>query len=280
MSICKEKALQLNIQETSDYEIDSINHRLIIRSYPVVPQNQLTKDWISLAQSHSLDKIWLWCYPHDMTHFLKCGFRFEGILERKDPYKPSVSLAYFIHPQRGDSELLKDEDYLLETVTSKNGCLNLNLSSQFKLQLLSPTDCYSVSSLLGIIFSTYPTPVTNPGYIHKLMNEGCLFAGIFREQDLISMASAYPEEKTRRCEMTDCATLPEFRGQGFTEKILHFLEQEVQKSGDFILYSLARARSFGVNRVFFKLGYNYQGRLVNNCDIAGGLEDMNLWVKN
>ncbi|HCP15639.1 MAG TPA: putative beta-lysine N-acetyltransferase, partial [Peptococcaceae bacterium] len=25
--------------------------------------------------------------------------------------------------------------------------------------------------------------------------------------------------------------------------------------------------------------YEYSGRLVNNCDICGGFEDMNIWVK-
>lgn len=34
-----------------------------------------------------------------------------------------------------------------------------------------------------------------------------------------------------------------------------------------------------MNRVLVQHGYAYSGRLVNNCDICGGFEDMNLWAK-
>jgi hypothetical protein len=34
-----------------------------------------------------------------------------------------------------------------------------------------------------------------------------------------------------------------------------------------------------MNQVFYQLGYEYTGRLVNSCDIQGQMEDMNLWVK-
>ncbi|OPZ80752.1 MAG: N-acetyltransferase YodP [bacterium ADurb.Bin429] len=44
------------------------------------------------------------------------------------------------------------------------------------------------------------------------------------------------------------------------------------------LFTLARATSVGINTAFSRLGYTYNGRLVNNCHIAGDWEDMNLWV--
>jgi len=35
-----------------------------------------------------------------------------------------------------------------------------------------------------------------------------------------------------------------------------------------------------MNRVFYNLGYEFMGRLVNNCDIQGAFEDMNIWVRS
>ncbi len=35
-----------------------------------------------------------------------------------------------------------------------------------------------------------------------------------------------------------------------------------------------------MNNVFHRLGYEFNGRLVNNCDIFGAYEDMNIWVKD
>jgi len=33
------------------------------------------------------------------------------------------------------------------------------------------------------------------------------------------------------------------------------------------------------NKAFYRSGYNYGGRLLNNCHIAGSFENMNIWSK-
>ena len=45
------------------------------------------------------------------------------------------------------------------------------------------------------------------------------------------------------------------------------------------LYTLARADEIGMNCVFRKLGYDFCGRLVNNCRMPNGWESMNVWCK-
>ncbi|MDH4057298.1 MAG: hypothetical protein OEU76_00970, partial [Cyclobacteriaceae bacterium] len=67
---------------------------------------------------------------------------------------------------------------------------------------------------------------------------------------------------------------------GHMKKLLFKLENELTKQGINCLYSLARAESYGMNKAFFQLGYTYGGRLINNCYIFSGLEDMNVWYKN
>jgi len=133
--------------------------------------------------------------------------------------------------------------------------------------------------MVSFCFFVYGKFLRNLGYILKLMKEKCLFAGSFYEDRLVSIAAAYPNKYTLRSEMTDCATLADFRGSSLTENLLTLLEKNIQKPEKYTLFSLARAGSFGMNRIFFKLGYKYKGRLVNNCHIAGRFEDMNLWVK-
>ncbi len=58
-----------------------------------------------------------------------------------------------------------------------------------------------------------------------------------------------------------------------------YLEIELNKRNFRVLYSLSRAINPGINKVLSRLKYNYTGRLINNCDICGGYEDMNIWVK-
>ncbi len=53
----------------------------------------------------------------------------------------------------------------------------------------------------------------------------------------------------------------------------------MKKRGIKTSYSIARAVSYGMNITFAKHGYIYSGTLVNNTNIAGSIESMNVWHK-
>jgi hypothetical protein len=57
------------------------------------------------------------------------------------------------------------------------------------------------------------------------------------------------------------------------------LEKEAISLGLITLYTIARSLSIGINGVFARFGFKYYGRFVNNCDICGQFQDMNLWSK-
>jgi hypothetical protein len=45
-------------------------------------------------------------------------------------------------------------------------------------------------------------------------------------------------------------------------------------------YTIARAASPGINITFARQGYRYGGRLINNTNISGRIESMNIWYKS
>jgi hypothetical protein len=55
------------------------------------------------------------------------------------------------------------------------------------------------------------------------------------------------------------------------------LEQDLRDMGFMTAFSLARAKSFGMNVALSRHGYEYFGRMINNCRIMGSFEDMNIW---
>jgi hypothetical protein len=73
--------------------------------------------------------------------------------------------------------------------------------------------------------------------------------------------------------------LPQAEGKGHMKKLLLLLEQKLRADGITCCYTIARSESFSMNKAFAQLGYTYGGRLVNNCFIYSGLEDMNIWYK-
>jgi putative beta-lysine N-acetyltransferase len=79
--------------------------------------------------------------------------------------------------------------------------------------------------------------------------------------------------------MTDFATRADQRGLGLAQHLLAALESDMERRGILNLYTIARARSAGMNRVFYNRGYDWTGTLVNNCHIAGRFEDMHVWCR-
>jgi RimJ/RimL family protein N-acetyltransferase len=61
--------------------------------------------------------------------------------------------------------------------------------------------------------------------------------------------------------------------------LLDRLDDEAQNHGVRTAYTISRADSYGMNRVFKKMGYRYAGQLVKNTQIGGRIRSMNVWYK-
>jgi len=57
------------------------------------------------------------------------------------------------------------------------------------------------------------------------------------------------------------------------------MEKYMTRSGFCLLYTIARAASFGMNTTFARANYQYGGTLINNTQISGSIESMNIWYK-
>lgn len=265
---------------SSPITVDETNRRLVVEGYAQgTDPSMYGRHLIHLAQKRKLEKVWLWALPIDVPEFLKCGFRLEGSLFCGNYEDYVVSLAYYVRGTRGQSDKLQSEKDIIHAVRTKPITPSQHLPLGIEIKLLDESFAGQISQLLTQVFTSYPTPVDDPQYIRSLMQQGNIYAGAFLEEKLMSVAAAYPDTILNHCEMTDCATLEEYRGHSLSQRLLWILEQEVQRQGSFSLFTLARAQSYGMNRTFHKLGYGYQGRLINNCHIAGSFEDMNLWIR-
>ena len=153
---------------------------------------------------------------------------------------------------------------------------------EIDFQLVSMTtseDADALALLYSSVFKVYPTPLGNPVHVRKTMEEGTIYVVIREQKKIISVASAEINRQYSNAELTDCATLPEAEGKGYVKKLLSKLEEVLQKDKIRCLYTIARAESYGMNKAFHQLNFTFGGRLVNNCFIYSGLEDMNVWYK-
>ncbi len=130
------------------------------------------------------------------------------------------------------------------------------------------------------VFATYPFPIHDPEYLQSTMHGATVYFGVWKDGKIAALSSAEMDPRSGSVEMTDFATLPEYRGNGLALFLLQKMEEEMKSRGIRSLYTIARAYSFGMNITFARNGYRFGGTLTNNTNICGNLESMNVWYKS
>ncbi len=141
-------------------------------------------------------------------------------------------------------------------------------------------DADDLAALYGEVFSTYPFPIADSGYLRETM-AGDYRYFIVRAADgrlaAASSAEIYPDNGN--VEMTDFATHQAFRGKSLSGLLLSRMEDEMRAAGMKTAFTIARALSYSINITFARAGYAWAGTLVNNTNICGGFESMNVWYR-
>ncbi len=142
-----------------------------------------------------------------------------------------------------------------------------------------PQDAEAMAELYRNVFASYPFPIHNPDYLVETMASHVLYYGLWDEEKLVALASAETDMRGQNAEMTDFATLPDYRSKGLASYLLAQLEEAAAEIGIQTAYTIARAYSYGMNITFAKQGYTFSGTLTHNTHISGELESMNVWHK-
>jgi putative beta-lysine N-acetyltransferase len=96
---------------------------------------------------------------------------------------------------------------------------------------------------------------------------------------IAAVAAVEIDEGANNAEMTEFATLPQWRGMGLAGRLLRHMERKARGRGIKTTYTIARAASPGMNAVCKKNGYHCAGLLKNNTQIGGRIASMTVWYK-
>lgn len=169
---------------------------------------------------------------------------------------------------------------IIKVAQSKaNNIGDLTLEYDNSLRQLATEDAIIMAEVYQEVFKTYPFPIHDPEYLIDTMNNNVIYYGIFDKDRLVAIASSELNPEQYNAEMTDFAVLPEYRGNNLALVLLNRMEKVMQQMQYKVLYTIARAESHGMNITFSKLGYTYSGTLINNTNISGKIESMNVWYK-
>lgn len=254
----------------------------------------------TLAEAEEMGKIIVYTPPEKRHEPETCGYMEEGVIRGyyagKDCHVfssyPKNSREISFHKEK-EEQIIKNclkKDRRTGKKQQKKGNPRKRknwkkqkeknrLSEEYTLRPAVQADASAMAALYRQGFQFYPTPLHMENYLLKSMDSNVLYLLVEKQGTIVSLASAEMDAETGSAEITDCLTVPLERGNGLMKDLIIALEKELSTRNFLSAYTLCRASSFGINTAFASLGYTYTGRLVNNCRIGEGFEDMNIWCK-
>lgn len=243
--------------------------------------HSVVKVAMDFAKQEKLEKIIIKARSEHLLDFIGFGFQLEAVVDQYFLGSHGFFLTKYLTSKRKHNEFWTKEDTILEKVTELKREANLKQPpGEYIFKKVGLENAEDLSALYKLVFPVYPTPIHDSKYLRKTIEEGTIYFAYYYEGRIVSAASAEINSFYKNAELTDCATLPDHRKHGLLKWLLKKLEAELEDQGVFCLYSLARSLSFGMNAALHQLGYQYRGRLTNNCYIYDKLENMNAWVKS
>lgn len=235
----------------------------------------------NLAKSEDYGKIFAKVPEGKVTPFLAAGYDEEAEIPRFfRGEEAAVFLGRYFEPTRRHADNEEDLDRILDLARRRHGDADDSASPpQGRIRPLVPADAEEMVRIYEHVFPSYPFPIHEPSYLVETMESHVDYFGVEIEGKLVSISSAEMNPPMQNVEMTDFATLPEHRGSGYAVFLLAAMETAMRKKGIRTAYTIARAVSPGMNITFSKCGYEFGGRLVNNTNISGQIESMNVWYK-
>lgn len=260
--------------------LDNYNQRIKILNYSGNIKELILKTR-KLAELNGFDKIICFTSRKDWQKFLRHGYVLESVLKYYNQGEDAYIVSKFRSQERLTSNSLMEETLLVESIMEQEISSNKDANLEgFTFRKAVRDDIPKLIELYQSIFETYPSPLIHADYLESIFGLESIFCVAEKDGKIVAAASAELDIEHLAAELTDCATHPEARGKGLMSNLLKLLEQIIFEKGFVCSYTMARAKSFGMNSIFYQLGYEFLGRLVNNCDIYGAYEDMNIWGRN
>ncbi|CAN5506795.1 putative beta-lysine N-acetyltransferase [soil metagenome] len=254
---------------------DDFNKRLRIDDY-----EGTIADVVKLVETQIhgwVEKLIVKSREKDLQYFLAQGFIQEAFINGYFKGEDMYFVVKYLTTKRSVSRKWSEEEDILKTIL--NSPRESKTSAGPAIEFATHDDARDLAGLYSEVFKVYPTAINKAEFVLNTMEEGTVYAFIRENEKIVSAASAEINMKYKNAELTDCASLKDAEGKGYMKKLVAALEQRLILNNIHSLYSIARAESISMNKVFHQLGYQYSGRMINNCYVYSGIEDMNVWWK-
>ena len=257
------------------------NDRIYLMRAPSVSSPNLPHELIKLAEKNHYSKIFAKTPASMANDYFNAGFleeaRIPGFISGS---KTALFMGYYLNAQRREEPQGPEMDEILKmALEKKTAGQAFHFPDNLAPRPCNETDVCAMAKLYRAIFASYPFPIYDSDYLLETMQSHIDYFGIKVDGEWIALSSAEMDVGASNVEMTDFAVLQKWRGNRLAERLLTSMETEMKKKNIKTAYTIARAMSPGMNVAFSRTGYQFGGRLINNTNISGKIESMNVWHK-
>lgn len=259
----------------------AVNRRIYLMSIGDANPETLVPRLIVLANKRWYSKIFAKIPSSKTSPFISAGFQVEA--EVPSFYQGDEAaefMGYYSENRRQQEPESEDLDNIVRmSKWREKRQQNKPLPREVLIRRYGPDDVQKMALLYRLVFSTCPFPIHDPEYLLHTMENQVEYYGLEISGQLLALSSADKDQQSKNVEMTDFATHPDWLGHDFAYHLLSWMEQAMKDENFQLAYTISRAKSPGINITFAKKDYIYAGRLINNTNISGQIESMNVWYK-
>lgn len=256
----------------------SFNDRIYVIHLDPADCPEILSELESLAKKHGYSKIVGKIPEAAAKHFLENEFVAEA---RIPGYCHDGGDAFYMGRFLTEKRALEQAPDLVAEVlgaAKSKSPVSPKQALGYEPVVMTEADAPAMARLYATVFKSYPFAIDDPEFIISTMTNVRYYA-MKKDGQLAALASADMDEHAKSVEMTDFATMPEHLGHGLALALLAIMDKDMAEMGYKTAFTIARSRSHGMNITFAKAGYEYRGTLVNNTNIHGDMESMNIWYK-
>ena len=264
-----------------EVNVEPISRRIKLYHLPDQYPVEYTLTYLKkLGRKKHCDKLIFYVNKEEEQYLQSLPLEKEGYIKGFFKGEDAYIYSFFLTPTRKNSITLQQEKKVMDIVQKDSESRSVSLPTGYYMRRATTKDTKQMAALYDTVFETYPTPMNNPDYIKTMMHDDVYFTVVEKDGEIVSASSADVLSKFNAAEMTDCATLEEHRGKRLLSHQFTYLENLMKQKGIQTLFCYARSVSVGMNLINIRHEFTYGGCMVQNSNISGNLESMNIWFKN
>lgn len=235
----------------------------------------------SIASEHGYSKIFAKVPLSLIPQFTAMGYEEEARIPGLGENPTGMSFMSIFLTKKRKKPKKTNEIMKVKSATLAEGLSRPTpiLSKDYSIEEAKMEDGSDLALLYREIFASYPFPIYDPTFIKLSMAENVRYFVVRHKKNIVAAASTEFDYSNRTVEMTDFATLPAYRGNQLGQALLDHMEAALIPEPIDTAYTIARAVSYGMNITFSRADYEFAGTLINNTNISGSIESMNVWYK-